>query len=76
MRRRSCDVDPVESVLVHLQNHDVNDTFVALAQVDEFGDVRKRDAFRFAWVTWYLSEISSEFNASFLPVEVAPRVTS
>jgi predicted dithiol-disulfide oxidoreductase (DUF899 family) len=45
--RCTCEVDPVESVLVHVQNHDVNDTVVPRAPVEEIAAVRKSIAGRF-----------------------------
>jgi len=64
-------------VLVHLQNHDVNDAVVARAPLEEIEVVRKSIAWRFTWVSSYHSDFNYDFYVSFLPEEIAAaRVTA
>ena len=67
----SFEVDHVEGILVHLENHDVTYVAVARAPIEEIEVVRKRMGWRFRWVSSYNSDFNYDFNVSFRPEEVA-----
>lgn len=67
----SFEVDHVEGVLVHLENHDVSYAAVARAPIEEIEVVRKRMGWRFPWVSSYGSDFNYDFNVSFTPEEIA-----
>src|SRR5215510_5120460 len=67
----SLEVDHVEGVLVHLQNHDVSYAVVARAPIEEIEAVRQRMGWRFPWVSSYRSDFNYDFNVSFRPDELA-----
>src|SRR5262245_45550767 len=67
----SFEVDHIEGVLVHLQNHDVSYAVVARAPIDEIEAVRKRMGWRFPWVSSYNSDFNYDFHVSFTPEEIA-----
>src|SRR6202023_1372551 len=54
----SFEVDHIEGILVHLENHDVSYAAVARAPIEEIEVVRKRMGWRFTWV----SSHSNDFN--------------
>jgi predicted dithiol-disulfide oxidoreductase (DUF899 family) len=67
----SLEVDHVEGILVHLQNHDVTYAVVARAPIEEIEAVRKRMGWRFRWVSSYNSDFNYDFNVSFTPEQIA-----
>jgi predicted dithiol-disulfide oxidoreductase (DUF899 family) len=67
----SLEVDHLEGVLVHLQNHDVTYAVVARAPIEEIEAVRKQMGWRFRWVSSYHSDFNYDFNVSFTREEVA-----
>jgi predicted dithiol-disulfide oxidoreductase (DUF899 family) len=67
----SFEVDHVEGVLVHLQNHDVTYAVVARAPIEEIEAVRKRMGWTFRWVSSYNSDFNYDFNVSFTPEQIA-----
>src|ERR1700726_4772483 len=67
----SFEVDHVEGILVHLENHDVSYVAVARAPIDEIEAVRKRMGWRFTWVSSYHSDFNYDFNVSFTAEQVA-----
>lgn len=67
----SFEVDHVEGVLVHLQNHDLTYAVVARAPIHEIEAVRKRMSWRFRWVSSYNSDFNYDFNVSFTPEQIA-----
>jgi predicted dithiol-disulfide oxidoreductase (DUF899 family) len=67
----SLEVDHVEGVLVHLQNHDVSYAVVARAPIEEIEAVRQRMGWRFPWVSSYRSDFNYDFHVSFRPDELA-----
>jgi predicted dithiol-disulfide oxidoreductase (DUF899 family) len=67
----SLEVDHVEGLLEHLENHDVSYVVVARAPIEEIEAVRKRMGWRFRWVSSYHSDFNYDFNVSFKPEEVA-----
>jgi predicted dithiol-disulfide oxidoreductase (DUF899 family) len=67
----SLEVDHVEGLLEHLNNHDVTYAVVARAPIEEIEAVRKRMGWRFPWVSSYRSDFNFDFNISFTPETVA-----
>jgi predicted dithiol-disulfide oxidoreductase (DUF899 family) len=67
----SLEVDHVESLLVHLNNHDVTYAVVARAPIEEIEAVRKRMGWHFPWVSSYNSDFNYDFHVSFTPEELA-----
>jgi predicted dithiol-disulfide oxidoreductase (DUF899 family) len=67
----SLEVDHIEGLLVHLQNHDVSYAVVARAPIDEIEAVRRRMAWRFTWVSSFHSDFNYDFNVSFTPEQIA-----
>jgi predicted dithiol-disulfide oxidoreductase (DUF899 family) len=69
----SFEVDHVEGVLVHLENHDVSYAAVARAPIEEIETVRKRMGWRFTWVSSFHSDFNYDFHVSFSPEELASK---
>ena len=67
----SFDVDHVEGILVHLNNHDVTYAVVARAPIEEIEVVRRRMGWKFPWVSSYGSDFNYDFDVSYTPEEVA-----
>jgi predicted dithiol-disulfide oxidoreductase (DUF899 family) len=67
----SLEVDHVEGILDHLENHDVSYVAVARAPIEEIEAVRKRMGWRFRWVSSYRSDFNYDFNVSFTPAQLA-----
>src|SRR5258708_27893914 len=67
----SFEVDHVEGILVHLENHDVSYAAVARAPIEEIEAVRKRMGWRFTWVSSYTSDFNYDFNVSFTEEQIA-----
>jgi predicted dithiol-disulfide oxidoreductase (DUF899 family) len=67
----SLEVDHVEGILPHLENHDVTYAVVARAPIEEIEAVRKRMGWRFRWVSSYDSDFNCDFNVSFTREQVA-----
>jgi predicted dithiol-disulfide oxidoreductase (DUF899 family) len=67
----SFEVDHVEGILVHLNNHDVTYAVVARAPIEEIEVVRRRMGWRFPWVSSWRSDFNYDFNVSFAPAQVA-----
>jgi predicted dithiol-disulfide oxidoreductase (DUF899 family) len=67
----SLEVDHVEGILEHLENHDVAYVAVARAPIEEIEAVRKRMGWRFNWVSSYHSDFNYDFNVSFTPAAIA-----
>jgi predicted dithiol-disulfide oxidoreductase (DUF899 family) len=61
----SLEVDHVDGILPHLENHDVTYVAVARAPLGEIEAVRKRMGWKFRWVSSYHSEFNYDFNVSF-----------
>jgi predicted dithiol-disulfide oxidoreductase (DUF899 family) len=64
------EVDHLEGILPHLENHDISYVAVARAPIEEIEAVRKRMGWRFPWVSSYNSDFNYDFNASFKPEEL------
>jgi len=67
----SLEVEHVEGILPHLENHDVTYAVVARAPIEEIEAVRKPMGWRFRWVSSYHSDFNYDFNVSFIREEVA-----
>ena len=67
----SLEVDHVEGILAHLENHDVSYAVVARAPFQEIEVVRKRMGWKFLWVSSFGGDFNYDFNVSFKPEEVA-----
>ena len=67
----SLEVDHVEGILDHLENHDVSYAAVARAPIDEIEAVRKRMDWHFPWVSSYNNDFNYDFNVSFKPEDMA-----
>ena len=67
----SFEVDHVEGILEHLQNHDITYAVVARAPIEEIEVVRKRMGWKFPWVSSYHSDFNYDFNVSFTPEQIA-----
>jgi len=61
----SLEVDHLDGLLVHLENHDVTYAVVARAPIEEIEAVRKRMGWRFRWVSSYHSDFNYDFSISF-----------
>src|SRR5277367_233271 len=66
----SLEVDHVEGLLEHLENHHVSYVVVARAPIEEIEVVRKRMGWRFPWVSSYHSDFNYDFNVSFTAEQV------
>lgn len=67
----SLEVDHVEGILEHLENHDVSYVAVARAPIEEIEAVRHRMGWRFRWVSSFGSDFNYDFNVSFRPDDMA-----
>jgi predicted dithiol-disulfide oxidoreductase (DUF899 family) len=60
----SLEVDHIDGILPHLENHDVSYVAVARAPIEEIEAVRKRMGWKFRWVSSYQSDFNYDFNVS------------
>ena len=60
----SLEVDHIDGILPHLENHDVSYVAVARAPIEEIEAVRKRMAWKFRWVSSGRSDFNYDFNVS------------
>jgi predicted dithiol-disulfide oxidoreductase (DUF899 family) len=67
----SLEVDHLEGILEHLENHDVSYVAVARAPIEEVEAVRRRMGWRFRWVSSFHSDFNYDFNVSFRPEDMA-----
>jgi predicted dithiol-disulfide oxidoreductase (DUF899 family) len=67
----SFEVDHMEGILVHLENHDVTYAVVARAPIEEIEAVRRQMGWRFAFVSSYRSDFNYDFHVSFTDEEMA-----
>lgn len=63
----SFEVDHLDGILVHLENHDISYVAVARAPIEEIEALRKRMGWRFPWVSSFHSNFNYDFNVSFTP---------
>jgi len=61
----SLEVDHIDGILPHLENHDVSYVVVARAPIEEIEVLRKRMGWKFRWVSSYHSDFNYDFNVSF-----------
>jgi predicted dithiol-disulfide oxidoreductase (DUF899 family) len=61
----SFEVDHVEGILAHLNNHDVTYAVVARAPIEEIEAVKKRMGWNFPWVSSYHCDFNYDFDVSF-----------
>jgi predicted dithiol-disulfide oxidoreductase (DUF899 family) len=67
----SFEVDHLEGILPHLENHDLSYAVVARAPIEEIEAMRKRMVWRFTWVSSYRNDFNYDFNVSFKPEDLA-----
>jgi predicted dithiol-disulfide oxidoreductase (DUF899 family) len=67
----SFEVDHVEGILIHLENHDLSYVAVARAPIEEIEGLRKKMDWKFPWVSSYNSDFNFDFNVSFTPEQIA-----
>src|SRR5277367_1757259 len=65
------EVDHLEGLLVHLENHDLTYAAVARAPIEEIEAYRKNMGWKFPWVSSYHSDFNYDFNVSFTPEQLA-----
>ncbi|MGH7125045.1 MAG: DUF899 domain-containing protein [Stellaceae bacterium] len=71
MKGCSFEVDHLEGILVHLNNHDVTYAAVARAPIEEIEALRRRMGWTFPFVSSYGSDFNYDFDVSFRCAEVA-----
>jgi predicted dithiol-disulfide oxidoreductase (DUF899 family) len=69
----SLEVDHIEGLLAHLENHDVSFVAVARAPIGEIETLRKTMGWHFPWVSSFHSDFNYDFNVSFTPTEIAAK---
>lgn len=67
----SLEVDHMDGILPHLENHDVSYAVVARAPIEEIEVVRKRMGWQFFWISSFGSDFNYDFHVSFKPEDVA-----
>jgi predicted dithiol-disulfide oxidoreductase (DUF899 family) len=67
----SFEVDHVEGILTHLNNHDVTYAAVARAPIEEIEVVRNRMGWKFPWVSSFGSDFNYDFNVSYTREQIA-----
>src|SRR5271156_7192489 len=65
------EVDHLEGLLVHLENHDLTYAAVARAPIAEIEAVRKRMDWKFPWVSSYHSDFNYDLDVSFTSDQIA-----
>jgi predicted dithiol-disulfide oxidoreductase (DUF899 family) len=66
----SLEVDHVEALLEHIENHDISYMSVSRAPLEEIEAVRQRMGWEFTWVSSFNSDFSYDYFASFKPEEL------
>jgi predicted dithiol-disulfide oxidoreductase (DUF899 family) len=61
----SFEVDHIEGILPHLNNHDVTYAVVSRAPIAEIESVRRRMGWKVPWVSSYRSDFNYDFGVSF-----------
>jgi predicted dithiol-disulfide oxidoreductase (DUF899 family) len=64
------EVDHLEGILVHMQNHDLSYVAIARAPIEEIQVLRKKMGWRFPFVSSYHSDFNYDFNVSYTAEEV------
>src|SRR5271154_4105041 len=65
------EVDHLEGLLVHLENHDISYVAVARAPIEEIEAYRERMNWKFPWVSSHNSDFNYDFNVSFTTEQIA-----
>ena len=65
------EVDHLEGLLVHLENHDLTYAAMARAPIEEIEAYRKNMGWKFPWVSSYHSDFNYDFNVSFTPEQLS-----
>jgi predicted dithiol-disulfide oxidoreductase (DUF899 family) len=69
------EVDHLEGLLVHLENHDLSYVAVARAPIGEIEAYRKNMGWKFTWVSSFHSDFNYDFNVSFTLEQLASGTT-
>jgi predicted dithiol-disulfide oxidoreductase (DUF899 family) len=64
------EVDQVQGMLLHMQNHDLTYAAIARAPIEEIEALRKRMGWQFPFVSSYRSDFNYDFHVSFTPEQV------
>src|SRR5947199_4647071 len=67
----SLEVDHLEGILVHLQNHDVSYIAGARARIEEIETVRKRMGWKFPWLSSYQRDVNYDCHVSLTRTQLA-----
>src|SRR5215469_8198035 len=67
----SFEMDHMDGMLLHLENHGVSYVAVSHAPYPEIAVVQKRMGWRFKWLSAYGSDFNFDFNVSFTPEQIA-----
>jgi predicted dithiol-disulfide oxidoreductase (DUF899 family) len=67
----SLEVDHMDGILPHLENHDISYAVVARAPIEEIEAVRKRMGWNVLWVSSFASDFNYDFDVSFRSEDVA-----
>jgi predicted dithiol-disulfide oxidoreductase (DUF899 family) len=67
----SLEVDHIDGILPHLENHDVTYVGVARVSIEGIEAVRKRMGWKFRWVSSCHSDFNYDFNVSFTREDAA-----
>lgn len=64
------EVDHLQGILVHLQNHDLSYVAIARAPIEEIEALRQRMGWQFPFVSSYRSDFNYDFHVSFTPEQL------
>jgi len=64
------EVDHLQGILVHLQNHDLSYVAIARASIEEIEALRQRMGWQFPFVSSYRSDFNYDFHVSFTPEQL------
>ncbi len=67
----SFEVDHLDGIRVHLENHGLTYAVVARAPIEEIEAVKKRMGWSFPWVSSYRNDFNYDFHVSFTPEDIA-----
>jgi predicted dithiol-disulfide oxidoreductase (DUF899 family) len=67
------EVDHLQGILAHLQNHDLSYVSIARAPIAEIEVLRQRMGWQFPFVSSYHSDFNYDFNVSYRPEDVAAK---
>jgi predicted dithiol-disulfide oxidoreductase (DUF899 family) len=65
------ELDHLEGLRVHLENHNLSYATVARAPIEEIEAYRRHMAWKFPWVSSYQSDFNYDFDVSFTPEQLA-----